>query len=66
MSSEPGIKESPGSLSASPRKYFVPKILENASPEEIWKWWQGKTQQEKILKSAIISAKVRTASGISM
>ena len=58
ISSEPGIKESPGSLSASARKYFVPKILEGSSPEEIWSWWQSRTQQEKILKSAIISAKV--------
>ena len=51
-------KEIPGTLSAVSRKYFFPKDLEKATPEEIFNWWQKRGQQEKILKSAIISAKV--------
>ena len=59
MSTDSGTNNAtPGTLSALQRKYFFPKDLENATPEEIFTWWQKRGQQEKILKSAIISSEV--------
>lgn len=46
---------STSSLNFSPKKYFLPKDLEDASPEETWNWWEKKKQYEKVLKNAIIS-----------
>ena len=54
-------EEAKGSLDTLRRKYFLPKDLENATPEEIWSWWQKKGQQENLLKNAIISSKVSDA-----
>lgn len=59
MSSDPKNKDDgKGSLDTLRRKYFLPKALEDATSEEIWKWWQKKGQQENLLKNAIISSKV--------
>ena len=54
-------EEAKGSLDTLRRKYFLPKDLENATPEEIWSWWQKKGQQENLQKNAIISSKVSDA-----
>lgn len=58
MSSDEKGKEIKGSLGGSPKKYFLPKDLVNATAEEIWFWWQRKGQQETVLKSAITSEQV--------
>lgn len=59
MSIDPKNKdEGKGSLDTLRRKYFLPKDLEHATPEEIWKWWQKRGQQENLLQNAIISSKV--------
>lgn len=60
MSSDGKSKNDEGSLGATPRKYFLPKELENATPEMIWEWWQKRGQQESLLKNAIVSAKVQS------
>ena len=59
MNSDGKSKNEGGSLGATPRKYFLPKELENATPEMIWEWWQKRGQQESLLKNAIVSAKVQ-------
>ena len=61
MSSDGKSKNDEGSLGAIPRKYFLPKELENATPEKIWEWWQKRGQQESLLKNAIVSAKVQSS-----
>ena len=58
MSSDDKNREEKGSFSAVPRKYFLPKELDNATPEKIWSWWQAKRLQEGLLKNAIVSGKV--------
>lgn len=58
MSSDEKNKEERGSFSAIPRKFFLPKDLDNAIPEKIWSWWQDKRLQEGLLKNAIVSGKV--------
>ena len=58
MSSDDKNKEDKGSFSAIPRKFFLPKDLDNATPEQIWRWWQDKRLQEGLLKNAIVSGKV--------
>lgn len=58
MSSDEKNKEERGSFSAIPRKFFLPKDLDNATPEKIWSWWQDKRLQEGLLKNAIVSGKV--------
>lgn len=58
MSSDEKNKEERGSFSAIPRKFFLPKDLDNATPEKIWSWWQEKRLQEGLLKNAIVSGKV--------
>jgi hypothetical protein len=58
VSSDEKGKEIKGSLGGSPKKYFLPKDLVNATAEEIWFWWQRKGQQESVLKSAIASEQV--------
>ena len=61
MSSDDKNKEEKGSFSATPRKFFLPKDLHNATPEKIWSWWQEKRLQEGLLKNAIVSGKVSTS-----
>jgi hypothetical protein len=61
VSSDLKSKNDEGSLGATPRKYFLPKELENATPEMIWEWWQKRGQQESLLKNAIVSAKVQSS-----
>lgn len=58
MSSDDKNREEKGSFSAIPRKYFLPKELDKATPEKIWSWWQEKRLQEGLLKNAIVSGKV--------
>jgi len=40
---------------AAVKKFFLPKALDGASPEEVWAWWQARRTHEARLKHAIAS-----------